>query len=175
MVESRVLVNVRLSTWAEVLSGIHQGSVLGPIMFVIFINYLPKLATSTGKIFADDTKLFRNITLEEARYNIQTNLDMLVKWLEDWQLGFNERKCKVLHLGFRNPKQYYHMKGVTLAVATEEKDLCVIIYEELRFHKHVAAAVKKSSMMLVLIRATFTCLDEVTVCRAIQHTGQAPP
>ena len=93
-----MLVNGRQSTWADVLSGI-----------------------------ADNTKLFRNITSEEDRHKIQTDRDMIVKWSEDWQLGFNEGKCKVLHLESRNPKHDYHMKAVTLAVATEESDLGVII------------------------------------------------
>ena len=105
------------------------------------------------------------VASEEDRHQIQTDLDRLVQWSEDWQLGFNEGKCKVLHLGSRNPKNDYHMKGMTLTVTTEEKDLGVIIDDELKFHKHVSAAVKKSSRMLGLIRATFTCLNEITVPR----------
>jgi len=145
----RVLVNGKLSSWAEVLSRIHQGSVLGGTY------HLREMVASTAKILTDDAKLFHNITLEE-------DLDMLINWSE---LGFNEGKCKVLHLGLRNPKHDYHMKGVPLAVTTEENDLGVIIDEVLKFHKHVAAAVKKSSRMLCLIRATFTYLVEVTVPR----------
>ena len=96
-------------------------------MFVIFINDLPEMVVSAAKIFADDTKLFRNITSEEERHKIQTDLDMSVKWSEDWQLGINEGKCKVLRLGFTNPKHDYHMKGVTLAVVTKGKYIGVVI------------------------------------------------
>ena len=80
------LVNGRPLTLAEVLSGIPQGSVLGPILFVILINNLPEMVASTAKIFADDTKvtkLFHNITSEEDHHKIQTNLDILVKWSEE--------------------------------------------------------------------------------------------
>ena len=120
---------------------------------------------STAKIFADDTKLFRTITSEGDRHQLQEDLKQLVTWSEKWQLGFNEWKCKVLHLGNSNPRHIYHMNEVALSADSEEKDLGVIIDEELKFHKHVAAAVKKSSRMLGLIRATFTCLDEITVPR----------
>jgi len=74
---------------------------LGPILFVIFINDLPEVVANIANIFADDTKLFRKITSEENRHKIQTDLDMLVRWSEH------------LHLGSRNPKYDYHMKGVT--------------------------------------------------------------
>ena len=57
--EGRVVVNGKLSSWTDILSGIPQGSVLGPILFVIFINDLPDVVISTTNIFADDTKLFR--------------------------------------------------------------------------------------------------------------------
>ena len=93
------------------------------------------------------------------------DLKQLVTWSEKWQLSFNEGKCKVLHLGNSNPRHIYHMNEVALSADSEEKDLGVIIDEELKFHKHVAAAVKKSSRMLGIIRATFTCLDEITVPR----------
>ena len=91
---------------------------------------------------------------------------MLVKWCIGLPArGFNEGKCKVLHIGSRNQKHDYHMKAVILAVAIKEKDLGVIIVEELKFHKYLVAAIKKSSMRLGLIRGTFICLGKVTVPR----------
>ena len=135
---------------------------------MIFINDLPEMAYSTAKIFADDIKLFRTITSEGDRHQLQEDLKQLkhlVTWSEKWQLGFNEGKCKVLHLGNSNPRHTYHMNEVALSAGSEEKDLGVIIDEELKFHKHAAAGVKKSSRMLGLIRTTFTCLDEITIPR----------
>ena len=75
----RALVNGTLSTWAEALSEIPQGSVLGPILFVIFIHDPPEIVASTVEIFVDDTKLFRTITSQEDSNKIQTDLYMLVK------------------------------------------------------------------------------------------------
>ena len=87
----------------------------------------------------------------------------MVKWSEEWQLGFNDEKCKVVHLGSNNPKLDYTMNGVTLITDPSKKDLGVTMDSELKFHSHIANAVNKASRMLGLVKATFTCLDEVTV------------
>ena len=134
-------------------------------MFVIFINDLPDAVTSITKIFADDTKLFRAIRTPEDREKLQNDLNQLVKWFEKWQLGFNENKCKVLHLGNSNQKLIYEMNGTTLDITHAEKDLGVSADEDLKFHKHISNAVNKASRMLGLIRKTFTLLDETTVPR----------
>ncbi|KAK2165457.1 hypothetical protein LSH36_50g07027 [Paralvinella palmiformis] len=122
----------------DILSGIPQGSVLGPILFVIFINDLPDVVSSTAKIFADDTKLFRAIRIIEDHDVMQQDLDNIVEWSNKWQLGFNETKCKSLHLGLN-----YHMNSQILKDTRNERDLGVYIDEELKFHDHVSKAVAK--------------------------------
>jgi hypothetical protein len=161
----RVVVNGKLSTWAEIFSGIPQGSVLGPILFVIFINDLPDDVTCTAKIFADDTKLFQGISSTEDCLQLQDDLNRLVDWSQKWQMSFNEAKCNVLHLGSTNPCYEYSMRNTTLEAIAEEKDLGVTIDRDLKFHLHVAKAVNKASRMLGLVRATFTCIDETTLPR----------
>ena len=163
--KQRVVVNGKLSAWADILSGIPQGSVLGPILFVIYINDLPDVVRSTTKIFADDTKLFRAIQTTEDHDILQQDLDNLVNWSHKWQLGFNETKCKILHLGSSNQRLEYRMETEKLGNTRIEKDLGFCIDEELKFHAHVSSAVKKASRMLGLIRATFTCLDTTTMPR----------
>jgi len=158
-------VNGKSSTWSHVLSGIPQGSVLGPILFVIFINDLPEVVSSTAKIFADDTKLFSSVMTEDDHKQLQNDLNSLIKWSEDWQLGFNESKCKVIHLGHNNSKRQYQMNAISLSVSSEEKDLGIIIDNELKYHKHIANAVNKASRILGLIKATFTTRDEITIPR----------
>ena len=138
--KQRVTVNRIMSSWSEVLSVIPYSSVLGPVLFVIFINDLPDAVTSTTKIFADDTKLFRAIRGPEDREKLQDDLNQLVKWSEKWQLGFNENKCKVLHLGNSNQKQIYEMNGTTLDITHAKEDLGVTVVEDLKFHKHISNA-----------------------------------
>ena len=80
----RVVVNDKLSSWSLVLSGIPQGRVLGPILYVIFINDLPDLIRSTVKLFADDTKIFRALHHPENYSYLQDNLDRRVEWSQIW-------------------------------------------------------------------------------------------
>ena len=88
--KQRVVVNGKLSFWSLVLSGIPQGSVLGPILFVIFINDLLDHIRGTVKIFADDTKIFRALHEPEDYSYLQDDQDRLVEWSQLWQLHFND-------------------------------------------------------------------------------------
>ena len=80
------------SKWSKVKSGIPQGSVLGPILFIIFINDLPDCAKNLLKIFADDTKIFKVIETMQDKNELQEDLTNLAKWAKKWQLPFNEVK-----------------------------------------------------------------------------------
>ena len=119
-----VRVDDKLSNWITVISGIPQGSVLGPILFVIFINDMPKMVKSMCQLFADDAKIFRSVHLRDETSNlmIQEDLESLYRWSERWQLPFNTGKCKVLHLGHNNPCYQYKMNGQKLQKVDDEKD-----------------------------------------------------
>ncbi|KAK2151508.1 hypothetical protein LSH36_361g05003 [Paralvinella palmiformis] len=121
MEENRVVVNGKISSWADILSGIPQGSVLGPILFSSIINDLPDVVTSTVKIFGDDTKLFQVIRSTSETALLQPDLDNLVEWFQKWQLGFNKSKCKVIHLGTANTHHQYEMNSVSLASTSRKK------------------------------------------------------
>ena len=102
----RVVPNGKCSDWADVLSGVPQGSVLGPILFLIFINDLDA-ATSVIRImkkFADDTKLGHTASSEAERDELQRAMDNLGKWAELLGLEFNIKKCKVMHVCFNNQR-----------------------------------------------------------------------
>ena len=98
-----------LSSWAEVLSGVPQGSVLGPILFVLYINDVPDIVKSTAKLFADDIKLYNQVTRDnsEGADQIQHDLETLEKWSDTWLLRFNASKCKCMHIGHENPARCY--------------------------------------------------------------------
>ena len=145
---------------SEVLSGIPQGSVLGPILFVLFIN-----VRSTVHIFADDTKIYRRVLTEQDCIELQADLTRLVDWSSKWQMKFNADKCKVLHLGHSNEKAGYKMRSVELQSTPVEKDLGVFVGDSLKFRDHVSYAVNKASRLLRLIRMTFFCIDEDTLPR----------
>ena len=159
----RVSVEGELSCWANVKSGIPQGSVLGPILFVIFINDMPNTIRSFCQLFADDAKIFRNIKSPSDSDCLQEDIDKLTEWSIRWQLPFNESKCKSMHIGYKNEWRKYKMNDHLLEQVTEEKDLGVIIDNELKFHKHTAATIKKANSILGLIKKSFVSLDKYSL------------
>ena len=156
-----VKVGSNFSNMIDVTSGIPQGSTLGPILFTIFINDLPDQVESYCKIFADDTKIY-NITSESKQ--LQDDINSMIMWSEHWQLYFNTGKCKRMHIGKTNSKQEYTMtienKETIIQECTEEKDLGVIIDNELKFDKHIQEAVKKASRVLGMIKRNFMYIDK---------------
>ena len=106
----RVVLNGKASSWRDVVSGVPQGSVLGPTLFLIFINDIDCVATVTGGIikkFADDTKCMMLVEREEERARFQLMLDNLTCWSSGWKMSFNTDKCHVLHTGKKNKKFLY--------------------------------------------------------------------
>ena len=98
----RVIINGSKSSWTRVTSGIPQGSVLGLLLVVCYVNDMPVNITSTAYMFADDTKVYRNIKTHIDREVLQSDLSRLEDWSRKWQLRFNADKCKVLHIGRDN-------------------------------------------------------------------------
>ena len=94
--QQRVVINGKTSDWTNVLSGIPQGSVLGPILFIIFINDLPGAVENACKLFADDCKLYKNIKSEADLKELQEDIYRLCQWSKEWLLGFNFKKCKIV-------------------------------------------------------------------------------
>ena len=168
--KQRVLVGDQKSAWSDVKSGIPQGSVLGPILFAIFINDIPDGLNSLVKIFADDTKSYRAIRDENDHVTLQEDIDTIYSWSEVWQLGFNLDKCHMLPLGFNNKKHLYDINGDIVKTVVEEKDLGIIIDEKLNFHKHILTATKKANSILGCIRRAIKYKDrEMIIPLYIAH------
>ena len=143
-------------------SGIPQGSVLGPILFVIFINDLPDCVTSDAYLFADDTKIFRVIANEEDRGKLQKDLDRLDEWSKDWLLKFHPQKCKFMTIGKDDLNIKYMLKDQKLQKVKEEKDIGVIIDDQLDFESHISEKINKATEMFGLLQKSFNCLDRKT-------------
>ena len=158
--KQRVCLNGSSSSWRPVTSGVPQGSVIGPILFLVFINDMPGVIESKCKIFADDTKVYHPITSLIDKTTLQNDIDALVEWSKNWLLGFNENKCKVIHFGKKNPCYDYVMKGKVLENVAEERDLGVLMSNNLSFSKHIAQCAAKANNILGMIKKTFSYLDK---------------
>jgi ribonuclease P/MRP protein subunit RPP40 len=108
------------STWYLVTSGVLQGLVLGPLLFLIFINDVNSELTSCILNFADDTKVFTTIEDDRDSQELQKGIDKLARWTEEWQMKFNVDECKVMHIGQTNPEATYNMNGKELRTIEDE-------------------------------------------------------
>ena len=167
----RVVLNGSASEWLPVSSGVPQGSVLGPICFVIFINDLDDVLDLVGGFvskFADDTKYGRVIRNDEDRQRMQRDIDKLLQWADTWQMQFNYKKCKIMHFGGKNPHYNYCMggfapAGTVLEVVTEEKDIGVVVSNTLKPSAQCAKAAKKANAILGQMSRAFHYRDNVFV------------
>ena len=147
----RVIVDGEISNWKSVLSGVPQGSVLIPILFLIYINDLEEYISSKVLKFVDHTKVFRNDT---DKKNLQDDLDKLIKWSEKWLMLFNFGKCKCIHIGHGNMDKEYKMGGAVLGRTTQEKDLVVTFSADMKVSEQCGIAASKGNQIVGLIRRT---------------------
>ena len=121
--KQRVVINGASSPWLSVKSGVPQGSVLGPVLFLIYVNDLDDGLTCKVSKFADDTKISSKVITTQEKEALQSDLDRLSSWANKWQMKFNVSKCKVLHIGTNNDQVQYEMNGHILESVNKEKDL----------------------------------------------------
>ena len=142
--KQRVVLNGEESSWTPVASGIPQGSVLGPILFLIYINDLPDVVKNLLKLFAGDTKIYAKVNNIEEKDILQEDIRSLNDWSNKWQLKFNKSKWKHLHLG-RDTEFTYEMDGDTITTTTEEKDPGVLMDNQLKFQAHIGTQIKRQT------------------------------
>ena len=140
---------------AGVLSGVPQGTVSGPLLFLIYINDMPNVISSGTYIhlFADDCLIYRDISSLDDQVILQRDLVALQGWAERWGMGFNPSKCNILHIhrGDRHLPHLYDFCGCVLLVVSNAKYLGVTISDNLEWHNQVSKVAKKANTLLHFI------------------------
>ena len=94
-----VRINGSTSSWTSVTSWVPQGSILGPLMFLLFVNHIPQITLSNIMLFADATKLWRLIKSIDDVNILQEDLKKIIEWCQKWKLHLNVKKCKHMAIG----------------------------------------------------------------------------
>ena len=128
----RVALDGQASDPVPVLSGVPQGSVLGPILFLIFINDLPDNIRSSVRLFADDCVLCRSIHSIQDCFILQEDLTGLGQWEADWQVGFNVAKCHSMRVARRQ-----HHKQILFDYSLRSRALEDVQSAKIPWHNHL--------------------------------------
>ena len=153
-----------VSSSCNVASGVPQGTVLGPLLFLVYINDLPDQVKSTTRLFADDCLLYRRITSPEDVKILQNDLDVLQEWEKRWQMSFNPDKCEVLRITLKHKSiiSDYKIHDHKLKTVKTAKYLGLNIDSKLNFNEHINNICKKANTTRAFVaRITKLCPRKV--------------
>lgn len=157
--EQRVIVAGTTSCWKPVTSGVPQGSVLGPTLFLTFINDLPDdIKHSFLNMFADDSKMSKRVdNITEASPDLQKDINNAIAWGNENSIDFNAKKFEVIHFGKRKTIRFqYTANGQPIPEKSSVRDLGVLINNELSFGGQCSSAVSKASRIMSMLKRTFS-------------------
>jgi ribonucleases P/MRP protein subunit RPP40 len=167
--KQRVVIGNAHSDWKNVDSGVPQGSVLGPLLFLIFINDMPEVVHHLLKLFADDSKIIAIIKNDLDIELLQQDIDKLIEWSVEWRMRFNYEKCKIMRIKNKSSPTDLHLPFVMRDLSTStvhymletgsERDLGIQIKHNLKWDDHVDIAASKANRTLGMLRKTFKCWD----------------
>ena len=153
----RVVLGHSKSEWLEVTSGVPQGSVLGPLLFVIFINDLPERFKNLCSLYADDCKIYCIFNKDNEvllQGQLQSDIDSLIDWCKEWSMDLNIDKCEIVHIGRSNPQSEYYMnkdgQPHKISKSSEQRDLGVILTTDMKWSKHVSTSAGRATEFLVV-------------------------
>ena len=152
-----VLLEGHKSLPKPVLSGVPQGTVLGPLLFLCYINDLPDLLISKIQLYADDVLLYSTVTSLEDCKQLQLDLHSLESWANIWQMQFNPDKCQ--HLRITNKHDFinftYNTCNCNIQTVDHAKYLGVIIDNHLSWSKHISQITKKALSVKAFLQQNF--------------------
>lgn len=169
----RVVVAGHHSADLPVTSGVPQGSVLGPVLFLLYINDLPGSVTCNVSLFADDTLVYREVNNTQDQNLFQDDIDSLYAWANKWGMAFNPSKCYVMCFNDRLEPPAYSLGKSTLACVDETTYLGVTLQSNLKFSSHVSKKVTKAKQVLGMLKRGL--YDAPKPARLIAYTALCRP
>ena len=150
----QVTLENHVSSKLPVKSGVPQGTVLGPLMFLLYINDIDENISSTVRLFADDCVMYRIIDSLEDSLCLQRDLSTILNWTKKWQMQLNIDKCVVLRCTrSTSPINYdYNLKDETLQVTEQHRYLGLIFHESMQWSHHIKAMCIKANRSLNFLR-----------------------
>ena len=172
----RVVLNVQTSSWRPVLAGVPQGSILGPLLFLIYIKDLPDELKSNAKLFVNDTSLFTIVKDENESANVLNyDLSQISKWAFNWKMLFNPDSSKPAQevLFSRKKKTQSHpeisLNNIPVEHLSYQRHLGLILDEKLNFKQHIDNAISKINKGIAVIkklRYSLPCKSLITIYKA---------
>ncbi|MFZ2537931.1 MAG: reverse transcriptase family protein, partial [Oscillospiraceae bacterium] len=165
-----VRLSLVLSSPLPVISGVPQGSVLGPLLFILFINDISDNFDNNviPKLFADDIKLYTEVTLPSASQNFQILLDYIQNWATLWQIGISYSKCFIINLGQRCNDNSFKFLTNTITKSDLVKDLGILIEPNLKFDRHIHDLISRANQRAALVHRSFLSRDVFNLIRAFK-------
>ena len=170
----RVVLQGVESDWVPVTSGVPQGSILGPSLFIMYINDLPsRLRYSHCLMFADDVKLFKRVSSIEDCHELQTDLNSIADWCSEWNMKLNFTKCFFINFSLKRVNNIlfsYSVNNNFIHSLSEIKDLGVYFTSKMSFSLHITKVVNRASRMLGFVRRTMLPFKDVKVLKVLYNS-----
>ncbi len=152
-----------------VQSGVPQGSVLGPLLFLIYVNDIPSLCSfSSVSLFADDPKLIASLNSASENLALQNDLDNLLSWCQSWRLSLNTSKCAYMNVSLSSStNNNYTIGNDTIKTVTQQKDVGILLSDSLSWSVHIKEICSKAYRSLYLIRRTISCTSPINIKKSL--------
>ena len=159
------MLNGQNSPWSDVFAGVPQGSILGPLLFLIYINDLPDGLHCSPKLFADDTSLFSTVyDINDATTDLNNDLVKITRWAFQWKMSFNPDISKQAHEVIFSRKKAtsfrpsLNFNNIPVAQSISQKHLGLILDRKLNFEEHLSKVFSKINKTIGVIRKLYNVL-----------------